>query len=101
MLQYNQAAQQAGVYIISACGFDSIPTDIGIMYTQREFDGELNSIETYLNIRNTSNVGGAMFHYGTWESAVHAVSNATEILAIHRKLYPNKLPKLEPKLRTK
>lgn len=38
-LAYNEAAQKAGVYIISACGFDSIPADLGVVFTEQNFKG--------------------------------------------------------------
>ena len=47
-LKYDKAAQDAGIYIISACGFDSIPCDLGIIFAQQKFDGDVNAIETYL-----------------------------------------------------
>lgn len=39
-LKYNKAAEQAGVHIISACGYDSIPADMGIRYMMRNFKGK-------------------------------------------------------------
>lgn len=38
-LVYDKAAQDAGVFVISACGFDSIPADMGVIFLEREFDG--------------------------------------------------------------
>lgn len=38
-LKYNKEAQEKGVYIVSACGFDSIPTDLGIVFLQKKFSG--------------------------------------------------------------
>lgn len=100
-LEYNKAAQEAGVYVVSACGFDSIPCDLGIIFTQNKFDGEVNSVETYLKAWNTANAGGASLHYGTWESAVYGLAHANELRELRAKLFPEKLPKLEPKLRTR
>lgn len=39
-LKYHKAAQEKGIYIISTCGFDSIPADLGVVYLQKHFDGE-------------------------------------------------------------
>lgn len=39
-LEYHKAAQEKGVYIISTCGFDSIPADLGVVFLQQKFDGE-------------------------------------------------------------
>lgn len=38
-LLYNEAAEKAGVYIVSACGFDSIPTDLGVSFLESKFKG--------------------------------------------------------------
>lgn len=97
-LDYNKAAKEAGVYVISACGFDSIPCDLGIIYTQEKFEGEINSVESYLNAWSTVNVGGAMLHYGTWESVVHGLTHANELRGLRSKLFPERLPEMKPKL---
>ncbi|KAI8420615.1 hypothetical protein MSG28_007859 [Choristoneura fumiferana] len=39
-LKYDQAAKDAGVYIVSACGIESIPNDMGLVYMQQNFDDE-------------------------------------------------------------
>lgn len=38
-LKYNDIAKEKGIYIVSACGFDSIPTDLGITFLQNNFKG--------------------------------------------------------------
>lgn len=38
-LKYHKAAEEKGVYVISACGFDSIPTDLGVVFLQEKFEG--------------------------------------------------------------
>lgn len=40
-LEYNKQAEEAGVYIVSACGFDSIPNDLGVVFLQQNFDGQI------------------------------------------------------------
>lgn len=100
-LEYNKAAQEAGVYIVSACGFDSIPADLGIVFTQQKFGGEINTIETYLKCWTTGNTKGSILNYGTWESAVYGVGHKNELQALRSKLYPTKLPEFTPKLKSK
>ena len=39
-LMYSAKAREAGVYIVGACGFDSVPSDMGIEYTKRQFGGK-------------------------------------------------------------
>lgn len=98
-LKYNKAAEEAGIYIISACGFDSIPCDLGIIFTQQKFNGEVNSIETYLNTWVTTKVSGALIHYGTYESAIYGIANFHELRELRSKLYPERLPQFWPKLK--
>lgn len=38
-LEYHAKALDKGVYVIGSCGFDSIPADLGILYTHRQFKG--------------------------------------------------------------
>lgn len=38
-LQYHKKAQEKGVYVVSACGFDSIPAEIGVLYFIQQFGG--------------------------------------------------------------
>ncbi len=38
-LRYNEEAKDAGIHIIGACGFDSIPVDCGIEYMRENFQG--------------------------------------------------------------
>jgi len=96
-LEYHKAAQEAGVYIVSACGFDSIPVDLGVIFAQQNFEGEINSIETYLH--GESEGGGPSLNYGTWESAVYGAAHWSESRELHSKLYPTKLPKFRTKLK--
>ncbi|OAD56155.1 Saccharopine dehydrogenase-like oxidoreductase [Eufriesea mexicana] len=100
-LKYNKEAEEAGIYIVSACGFDSIPCDLGIIFAQQQFKGEINSIETYLSVWTTTKVNDALVHYGTYESAVYSIANFHELRELRSKLYPEKLPQLWPKLKTK
>lgn len=38
-LNYHDQAAEKGVYIVGACGFDSIPADMGVIYTRDQFKG--------------------------------------------------------------
>ncbi|KAL6260002.1 hypothetical protein P5V15_009909 [Pogonomyrmex californicus] len=99
--KYNQAAQEAGVYIINACGFDCIPSDLGIIFTQQKFGGEVNAIEIYLSFSTDTNEKVSILNYATWESAIHSLANIHEQRELRAKLYPTKLPELTPKLKSK
>lgn len=100
-LKYNEKAKEKGIYIVSACGLDSIPADLGVIFLQKKFEGTLNSVETYLQFGNEDpSLTGPVINYGTWESAVYGYSNADQLRPLRTKLFPNKLPKLEPRLIT-
>lgn len=58
-LEYNDLAREKGVYIVSACGFDSIPADMGMIFLEKHFDGEVHSVETYLKSWSDGPVSGA------------------------------------------
>lgn len=58
-LKYNDEANEKGVYIVSACGFDSIPADMGLQFFEKHFDGDVHSVETYLKTWTEGSVGRA------------------------------------------
>ncbi|CAG9579541.1 unnamed protein product [Danaus chrysippus] len=101
-LVYGSLAREAGVFIISACGFDSIPNDLGVIFMQQNFEGTLNSVESYLSGEvPPEHSGGGVVNYGTWESLVYGVSHYDELPALRQKLYPEKLPTYKPKLKSR
>lgn len=99
-LKYNEEAREKGVYIVSACGFDSIPADMGTVYLQEKFEGTVNSVETYLySYPIDKKIKPAGIHYGTWESAVYGLAHASELPDIRRQLFPTRTPKFNPQLK--
>ena len=50
-LDYNSTARENSCYVVGACGFDSIPADMGAVFLEQEFGGQVNTVETYLNIK--------------------------------------------------
>lgn len=102
-MKYNEQAREKGVYIVSACGFDSIPADMGTVYFQEQFNGTVNSVETYLRtyLLNNYKHSGAVLHYGTWESAVYGLAHANELRGIRTQLFPTRTPRFGPQLKTR
>ncbi|CAK8695990.1 unnamed protein product [Clavelina lepadiformis] len=96
-LKYNDMAEAAGVYIVGACGFDSIPSDMGALFTKQQFPGTLNSIKSYLNI--LSGPRGAGLHFATYESAVYGISDVSSLKKIRRAFGFKPLPLVGPKLK--
>lgn len=103
-LRYNDLAKERGVYVISSCGFDSIPADMGVTFIEKNFDGVVNSVENFVHMGvkgGTKGTGSAALNTGTWESAIFAIANRSESLAIRRKLFPERLPKFQPALKNR
>lgn len=100
-LKYHEEAKEKGVYIISACGLDSIPIDLGVIFLQNKFEGTVNSVETYLEAKEEGNEPGASVNYGTWESAVHGLANYGELQKIRSQLFPQRTPQFKPKLQAR
>ncbi|XP_036148685.1 saccharopine dehydrogenase-like oxidoreductase [Monomorium pharaonis] len=98
-LEYNEAAKEAGVYIVSACGFDCIPSDLGIIFTQQKFEGEVNAIEMYLKWTTNAEKKGPYASYGTYESLLYSACHLMELRELRAKLYTTKLPEFTPKLK--
>ena len=74
IVKYADAAKQSGARIVSCCGFDSIPSDLGVHFLQQHgqqrFGRYFNSIKLAVNAMN----GGASG--GTLASMIEAVKAA-------------------------
>jgi short subunit dehydrogenase-like uncharacterized protein len=67
-LRYNEQAERSGARIVHSCGFDSIPYDLGVLFTVDQLpEGAPISISGYART-------GAMFSGGTYHSAIHIMS---------------------------
>jgi short subunit dehydrogenase-like uncharacterized protein len=64
-LRYHERAQQTGARIVHSCGFDSIPYDLGTLYTVEQLpEGVPLTVNCYLR-------AGGTFSGGTFHSAVN------------------------------
>ncbi|GFO11053.1 saccharopine dehydrogenase-like oxidoreductase [Plakobranchus ocellatus] len=96
-LLYDKKAKENNVLVIGAAGFDSIPAEAGVMYLQDKFEnGRLTGIESYLSIQHGPQGGG--INFATYESAVHGISHAKELIGLRKSLYPEAMPKLQHRL---
>jgi short subunit dehydrogenase-like uncharacterized protein len=95
-LDYNTPAQEKKVYVVGACGFDSIPADMGTVFLEEKFQGQVNSVETYLKLKASKGFHG---HFATWQSAIYGFACAKELKPLRKKLFPERLPELRPRLR--
>ncbi|XP_019713609.1 saccharopine dehydrogenase b isoform X2 [Hippocampus comes] len=96
-LEYHTKASATGVYVIGSCGFDSIPADLGILYTQSHFKGTLTAVESFLTI--SSGPEGTCGHDATWRSAVHGFADSGALRQLRRKFDHKPLPVVGTKVR--
>jgi saccharopine dehydrogenase (NAD+, L-glutamate forming) len=72
--RYDEDAKARGVRLVSSCGFDSIPADLGVLFTVLQFPaGVPLDIAGYVSVRGT-------FSGGTERSAIKALSPPPEAL---------------------
>lgn len=50
-LDYHAQAVDSGILLVSTCGWDSIPCDLGVDFLKRNFNGKVHSVETF--VKNT------------------------------------------------
>ncbi|CAH1262532.1 SCCPDH [Branchiostoma lanceolatum] len=43
--KYDEEAKKKGVYIVQCCGFDSVPADLGVLYTVKNFPGKTGTTD--------------------------------------------------------
>ncbi|XP_060947483.1 saccharopine dehydrogenase-like oxidoreductase isoform X1 [Limanda limanda] len=89
-LEYHTKALDKGVFVIGSCGFDSIPADLGILYTHRQFKGTLTAVESFLKI--SSGPEGMCGHDTTWQSAVHGFADSGSLRQLRKKFGYKPLP---------
>lgn len=51
-MKYGEEAKKNGVYVVGACGWDSIPCDLGTNYIKQHFPGTLSHAETFAQIKS-------------------------------------------------
>eukprot|EP00898_Chlorokybus_atmophyticus_P005076 jgi/Chlat1/556/Chrsp103S01131 len=102
-LCYHDAATKSGSLIISACGGDSLPCDIGVLHNMSQFKAPSvpHSVESFFTINSGSK--GLRAHFPTWECAVHGFGSASELRKVRKELAAVKgVPKLPgPRLELK
>ncbi len=60
--QYDAKAREAGCCVVSGAGFDSIPADIGCLWTQRMFGpaGVPSAVESYVTMHCQHRLQGSV-----------------------------------------
>jgi short subunit dehydrogenase-like uncharacterized protein len=85
MIDAHQAeAVESGARVVHACGFDSIPSDLGVWFTQQQAVEQLGAPCTSISMRVQRMRGGASG--GTIASMMNAVEQATRDAELRRLL---------------
>uniref|UniRef100_A0A4W4FWA2 Saccharopine dehydrogenase-like oxidoreductase n=1 Tax=Electrophorus electricus TaxID=8005 RepID=A0A4W4FWA2_ELEEL len=96
-LNYHSQAADKGVYIVGSCGFDSIPADLGVLYTRDQFKGTLTAVESFLTA-STGPEGGCI-HDGTWQSAIYGFADSGKLRSLRKKFDHKPLPVVGAKIK--
>ncbi|MER7953210.1 saccharopine dehydrogenase NADP-binding domain-containing protein [Streptomyces sp. NPDC096030] len=86
-VKYDARARETGARIVHACGFDSVPHDLGVYYTVQQLPQDVPlRIDGFVR-------AGAIFSGGTFASALTAMGRGREILraAHERRLHEPRL----------
>lgn len=87
-LDFAEEAAKRGVTVVSACGFDSIPADLGTLFAIRAFERRngpgsvATSVEAYMAI-HTGDLG-LRANFATWESAVYGFASVNSLARVRR-----------------
>jgi saccharopine dehydrogenase (NAD+, L-glutamate forming) len=77
-LKYHARATETGTRLVHACGFDSIPHDLGVYFTIQQLPADLP-----LHVSGYVQASGAVSG-GTYQSALTAFSRGRETMRAHR-----------------
>lgn len=79
----HEAAARSGSLIVSACGFDSVPAELGFLFHSRQWEPPSApvSVDAYVSLHSSKRIVG---NIGTYESAVLGVANAGQLQALRR-----------------
>ncbi|XP_039258892.2 saccharopine dehydrogenase-like oxidoreductase [Styela clava] len=98
-MKYHEAAKAKGVYIINACGFDCIPSELGMIFAKKNFNGTLSTVENYFSMKFGPK--GMTGNYGTYASLVHGISDFNSLKKLRQAVSRKPLPLCGPKLNVK
>ncbi|XP_043916122.1 saccharopine dehydrogenase-like oxidoreductase [Protopterus annectens] len=96
-MKYDSQAADKGVYVIGSCGFDSIPADMGVLFTKNELKGNLTAVESFLSFNSGPESGS--IHDGTWQSAVHGIADQENLKKLRKQIGQKPLPVVGAKLK--
>lgn len=97
-LKYNDLARKNNVAIVSACGFDSVPADLGVQFTSNAFPASYqpSSIESFIEVQ--CGPQGSTIHATTYECIILGVASLEKTKQVRKAINYPKLPYSDPKL---
>jgi hypothetical protein len=83
-IELSETAERAGVFLASACAFDSIPSDLGCLFAQRQFapPSVCTSVDAVISV--IPGASGYRINAATYDSAVLGVGAAQELRALRK-----------------
>ncbi|WUR02759.1 saccharopine dehydrogenase (SCCPDH) [Vairimorpha necatrix] len=69
--KYHNEALKEGLFIIQACGFDSLIADLGNEIIKNKFDKDVE-------VRSVLELENPILNFGTWESLINSISRYTK-----------------------
>ncbi|KAF2299365.1 hypothetical protein GH714_031728 [Hevea brasiliensis] len=77
-MKFHENAVETGSLVVSACGFDSVPAELGWMFNSRQWVSPAvpHQIEAYLSMESEKRI---VLNFGTYESAILGVSTMEEL----------------------
>jgi len=82
--RHEEAAKKSGARIVHCCGFDSIPSDLGVLYTQQQSQQQFGEPCQHIKMRVRKFKGG--FSGGTVASMMNVAKEAAADPALRREL---------------
>lgn len=82
--KYESQAQQSGARIVHCCGFDSVPSDMGVYYLQQQAQKQFDAPATQVSMRVKTLKGGASG--GTVASLINVIQEAAADPALRKDL---------------
>ena len=84
LIKYEKQAQASGARIVNCCGFDSIPSDLGVHFLQKQAKEKFGAPCTRVKMRVKAAKGGASG--GTVASMLNIVQEATKDAELRKQL---------------
>uniref|UniRef100_A0A023GJY3 Saccharopine dehydrogenase NADP binding domain-containing protein n=1 Tax=Amblyomma triste TaxID=251400 RepID=A0A023GJY3_AMBTT len=98
-IEFYDEAQEKGVFILGACGFDSIPAEMCLTYLRQNFKGDLDQVESFVFMKQGPQ--GMKINFGTWQSAMYGLAHASELVELRRQAREKLFAKPQPPHQTR